>query len=462
MAAPTLQTADTKSGDAASSTTWTIDYPTNIAAGDLLFMVLSANGSATMTAPAGWSVDGDNLALPGGYFKKKATGSESGTFTVTLDVARAGTWLVYRITGWSGSIGVLTGWGSGTNILDGDVACTGGANGTSTSPNPPSLNPRAWDTDDTLWLSFCTVSSAVSVTGFPSGYTDTYSGGASATIGMASKATSGAASEDPGTFTLGSSVSWGAYTIAIRALFGPTIHHGDTQTGTVTSNSTTWTMTYPTNLVSGDLILVCAATDGTIGSPTWPSGFAWSAGSATAVSEVQAKKLSDGTETGTFNVTSWSSEQGAWMTLRISNWKGNIGGGLFTTSDGSDCTIAAGSPTTGTNNAPDPLSGNPSGWDVEDTLWIAICAVDTSRTFSAWPTNYSPGNNSYDIISGGAGGASLSVQYRRTTAASEDAGSWTISSADDWAVALLAVRPPAAASLVLTQGFTDFNDPGIV
>jgi len=42
----------------------------------------------------------------------------------------------------------------------------------------------------------------------------------------------------------------------------PIIQTADTKTGHVTANSTSWTLTYPTNLVSGDLILAFVATDG--------------------------------------------------------------------------------------------------------------------------------------------------------------------------------------------------------
>jgi len=56
-------------------------------------------------------------------------------------------------------------------------------------------------------------------------------------------------------------------------------------------------------------------------------------------------------------------------------------------------------------------------------------------------------------VSGGAGGASLSVQWRNLNASSEDPGAWTISSSDDWAAQLYAVRPAAVASDPLNANF---------
>lgn len=228
----------------------------------------------------------------------------------------------------------------------------------------------------------------------------------------------------------------------------PVVQTSDAQSGVVTSNSTSWSLTYPTNLANGDAIVAFIGRDGGTGVGTWPSGWVAVEINATATCLVYAKKLSDGTETGSFNVTGLPSEQGGWRTLRITNWEGTIGTsfGVGAGAASGSVQTTAGGTATGASSSPDIPSGNPANWDVEDTLWIAACAVDTSRTFSAWPSGYSPGDNTWDNVSGGANGASLSVQYRTNAAASEDPGAWTISASDDWAVALIAVRPAAAAT----------------
>ncbi len=145
--------------------------------------------------------------------------------------------------------------------------------------------------------------------------------------------------------------------------------------------------------------------------------------------------------------------------MRITNWYGGVlDNGTGFGGDGVGITT----PVISVSSTPNPGSLDPNAWAAENTLWIAAAAVDTSRTFSAWPTNYFPGSSNWDDVSGGAGGASLSVQYRRLNATSEDPGTFTISASDDWSCQTVAVRPTAVAALILEQGFVDFADPGVL
>lgn len=229
----------------------------------------------------------------------------------------------------------------------------------------------------------------------------------------------------------------------------PTNQTADAKHGTQASNSTSWTGTYPTNLASGDLILGFISSDGA--GVASASGFNQTGhlDRAGAVCLTILSRVSDGTETGTFTITISASEQGAWRFLRITDWYGSgfpTGTSFFGDGDGGSFAIASGA-----NTTPDPPSLNPANWDTEDVLWIACTAVDTSRTFSAWPASYSPGDNTWDDVSGGAGGASLSVQHRQLTAASEDPGSFTISTSDDWSAGVVAIRPAAAVAAPVQQ-----------
>lgn len=459
MAAPAIQSADTQSGQQASSqVTWTLNWPTNIVAGDLIFAVTANSGNVNSAASTSGGFIIGAAGGGTGIFKKKATGSESGTFTITWAGASTGEWIVYRITGWSGSIGAAFGGG----VSDGDVE-RNFTTGISTTPDPPSLNPAAWDTDDTLWIALATCPSVQTVSGFPSGYSGTYSHASnSATLAAASKTTSGASSEDPGSFTIGASAAWGGIVIGIRALYGPTVHSADTTSGTVTSNSTSWTLTYPGHLASGDLILLFLASDGQgAESHTLPAG--WAASGPVifgAVSGFVATKISDGTETGNFTCTMSATEQGAWRIFRITNWYGSgvIVDGSFSgpnDADGiSDVFINSSSAN------PDPSNLDPANWATEDTLWFAACYLDTSRTISVYPLAL---YNTADV-SGGSTGASLGVCLTRSTVSSLNPGTFTISAADDWIAATVAIRPAAVAvsSLILEQGFVDFNDPGVL
>lgn len=220
----------------------------------------------------------------------------------------------------------------------------------------------------------------------------------------------------------------------------PVIQTADTKNGTVTSNSTSWTLTYPTNLASGDLILAFLATDGDNSTvqPTFPANWTRNTQSEANVTIVCAAKISLGTETGNFSVTLNASEQGGWRVFRITGWYGsgaNIGGIIGSVQDTGLATAVNND--IGTSSTPDPPSLNPTNWDVEDTLWFAVCAVDTSRTISAYPY---ANNNSADV-SGGAGGATLGICTTTSAVASLDPGTFTISAADDWLATTVAVRP---------------------
>src|SRR5512146_2369511 len=111
----------------------------------------------------------------------------------------------------------------------------------------------------------------------------------------------------------------------------PTIADADTKTGTVTANSTSWTLTYPTNIAAGDLLIAMVASDGdqtTHG--TWPSGWITDEASPGATSLIIAAKKAVGSETGNFSVTGLASEQGAWRVVRIpaATWEGTLGPAL--------------------------------------------------------------------------------------------------------------------------------------
>jgi len=229
----------------------------------------------------------------------------------------------------------------------------------------------------------------------------------------------------------------------------PQVVDADTQSGTVTSNSTSWTLTYPTNLQAGDLILAMVATDGGTLDRTWPSGWvAVQRNSGSAATLHVAAKTSDGTESGTFSLGLGSSEQGAWRIVRIVGWFG----GLFTdAASGSNITNPASPEGTGIDvelsgfspsSVPDPPNLNPGGWDIEDTLWIAAMAADTSRTVSGYPSNLTTDNDS--LVSGGANGATLAWARTESAVASLDPGTFTISTSDDWAAVTIAIRPSAA------------------
>jgi hypothetical protein len=239
--------------------------------------------------------------------------------------------------------------------------------------------------------------------------------------------------------TADASSGWNSATIRLRVLQIPDIIDMDTKFGTVTSNSTSWTLTWPTNLGNGDLVLAFVATDGDTSTTTWPANWVdREVSSGGAVTGHIAKFLSDGTQTGTFTLTVSATEQGAWRIFRITGWEGTLGDPFSGTTGGA---IQAGNLSNVSAN-PDPPSLDPVTWDVEDTLWFAACMVDTSRTISVFPL----ADRQTEDNSGGAGGATLGLCSTNSAVASLDPGTFTISASDDWEVYTVAVRPAAAGA----------------
>lgn len=232
----------------------------------------------------------------------------------------------------------------------------------------------------------------------------------------------------------------------------PTIQTADTTNGTVTTNSNSWTLTYPTNLASGDLILAFLAGDGTP-APSWGvAGFIDSVTGPAAVKLSWAKRVSDGTETGTFALSLGASEQGAWRIFRITGWEGTLGTG-FLNGAGDGAVLAAGTSTGSPSANPDPPSLDPNNWATEDTLWFAACAVDTSRTISVFPL----ADNQTADVSGGSNGATLGLCTTNSAVSSLNPSTFTISAGDDWGAGTIAVRPAADAAYVPRHPAHDFG-----
>jgi hypothetical protein len=226
---------------------------------------------------------------------------------------------------------------------------------------------------------------------------------------------------------------------ADAVISGPHVWDADTQSGVVTSDSSTWTLTYPTNLVNGDLILAFLAIDNDSNDPdpTWSSGWVKTTLSAGTIDFVAAKKKSDGTESGNFNLSLLSAQQGAWRIFRISAWEGTLGTGMQSSSGAVQLSTGV----QGSSTLPNPPNLDPTNWATENTLWFALAAADGSPTFSAFPSSYT--NTSGDV-SGGADGASLGIARLILNTSAQNPGTFTISASNDWWAATLAVRPGAS------------------
>jgi hypothetical protein len=157
-----------------------------------------------------------------------------------------------------------------------------------------------------------------------------------------------------------------------------------------------------------------------------------------------AYKFSDGTETGTFTVTSADTSTNDSCFILLS-----IEGAHDTTPP------EAGDMVTGTSSAADPASFDPGGWAAEDTLWIAVGGSGETATTGSYtgiasaPTNYTSYADS-GISADVVGGVEGAVSFRQLNAASENVGTYSVDTSNARNAALvIAVRPAAAVTTTL-------------
>lgn len=223
---PWIDDADTTSGTQdVDSASWTLTYPTHVVADDLLLAVAGRTVAGTPgwgTWPGGWVSDGwfpTNTVMIIAA-KKKATGAESGTFTVTMPVACQGAWRIFRIpkATWYGALGTDF---DPFETTSGSVPAQSASSGSPvTNPNPANLNPPTWDVANTLWIVACAVDNGEPITEWPSDMPDHRTqignGNANGATLAACTCELRGASLDPDVFTLAVAQSYAALTIAVR------------------------------------------------------------------------------------------------------------------------------------------------------------------------------------------------------------------------------------------------------
>ncbi len=207
---------------------------------------------------------------------------------------------------------------------------------------------------------------------------------------------------------------------------------------------------------SGDLLIAIiavyqsTATDGAVFSG-WGGGFTEfvdQRGGTTQMSIGAAYKWSDGTETGTFNVTVGATVTGHAGLILMSI----PGAHASTPPEGG--TIAV-----GTTGIADPGALVPS-WGAKDTLWIAAGASGETGTGGAYtgmgaaagpPTNYGDAvstGESADAI----GAIAFAVAFRQNNTASEDIGPWSAVDVSNARNVALAIAIPPVAGIDVNIG----------
>lgn len=186
-----------------TATAHLVNMPATVNSGDLLITKF-VNQVDAVTTPSGWTQlhSTANTVRLGTYYRI-ADGTEGGIQVnfVTSSPRRAAAH-VYRITSWHGTTPPEVGTA---------------ATGNSTLPDPPTLSP-SWGAEDTLWLAGTGAGAIVTVSVYPTSYTDGADDDATTTAPTVASARRelNATSDDPGTFTISGSTTWVAQTLAIR------------------------------------------------------------------------------------------------------------------------------------------------------------------------------------------------------------------------------------------------------
>jgi hypothetical protein len=233
----------------------------------------------------------------------------------------------------------------------------------------------------------------------------------------------------------------------------------------VTQANTTNPRTFPTlsdlTKNSGDLLIaICIEFGGTSAGNqfgSWGASFIEFGDFSTtdAISIGCAYKFSDGTETGTFSVTSSITPPGHAALILMS----------IPDAHASTPPEAGGYITASLANA-DSGSLDPAGWGTDDTLWMTVAGCGETGTAGSFtgiattnPTNYT-GIAESGISQDIAGGIEGAIAFRQRNAASEDPAAFSndVSAARAGAITI-AVRPvpPVVSSLdqVAYRGYAD-------
>lgn len=201
------------------------------------------------------------------------------------------------------------------------------------------------------------------------------------------------------------------------------------------ANSTTHSITLPSGITAGDLVIVFFSNDDAATASVTTPASGWEGPIGQGVSPSNSNRLSvfwrfcDGTEGATITITLTSTNGAAWTTYRIS--------GCDSTTDPEISATAS-----GTSTSPDPSSLSPS-WGADDTLWFAVYGWDGNVAHSSYPTNYS--SNQLTDRWANVAGAGIASASRNLNASSEDPGAGAIASSDQWVAYTVAIRPQGSA-----------------
>lgn len=189
-----------------------VAMPGTVESGDLLVALFTNHAWAAVTTPSGWTLLGTTVngtQVRTSRFAKRADGTEGGT-TVDFKTSIQETAVahVYRIAAWFDD-------GNLANAVA-DAAVVG----RSTTPDPPALDPVAWDVANTLWIAAYGAQNLGQTFAYPTAYTNGRYDESGGIVGRTSTASArrdlATPVADPGSFSNQALQSWVAVTIGIR------------------------------------------------------------------------------------------------------------------------------------------------------------------------------------------------------------------------------------------------------
>jgi hypothetical protein len=202
--------------------------------------------------------------------------------------------------------------------------------------------------------------------------------------------------------------------------------------GNRTTDSTTQTVTMPSGVTTGDLLIAILCCDG---NPTftWPAGWTSLQAGASNSNEcrIEARyRVSDGSEGASIAVTTSASEMMAFNAYRITGYQGVP-------------ESTAGN--TGASSAAPQVSAalNPSAWGTEATLWMPVVGYDVGQSFSA-STDFmvtAGTSNGPNQRADNANGVGLAVHAHTEERASLLPPPFVLNAARPWRCFTIAVRP---------------------
>ncbi|MCC7290086.1 LamG domain-containing protein [bacterium] len=197
-----------------------------------------------------------------------------------------------------------------------------------------------------------------------------------------------------------------------------------TSTGRDSTDATSHTITMPSGINVGELLIIVFSVDGnptvTIGSGNWTK--LGQASNGTTVTQAIFYKVAEGSDTAT--VSTSSTQEASHIVYRISGAGDTISG-----------TSANGSSTN--SNPPNHNPGTTNNY-----LWIATRGGDAQVVASVPPTNFA---NYKSIGAQNSTGASSNTSTRVHQASSLDPGTWT-STTEQWVSYTISVPPPVTLS----------------